>query len=349
MRDAASVHTDARAIFSSQPSPRGVYGTDPDRVIDAIRHRALRQLTCRNAADSRRLGLVIEGGGMRGSTSAGGALALAHLGLSGLFDDVYATSAGVMNAAYYLSRQEDIGISIYFDDLATRAFYNPWRCWKVLDVDYVMEDVVKGRKRLDLDRLRQSPSRFHVAMLDRSTGEGVVVDTGLAKESTYTVLHAALSVPVLYNRPVMVAGRPCMDGGLAIPFPLRHAIADGCTDILVLLSHPVAYVQPEYALWQDVLFRTMCARASAGTWRTYQDYVKVSVQYRDLATGRIPPPAGVNIATVCSEPPYVASLTMDRAALMNASADFGRRTLAALGATWADWNLGPASAVRLVT
>jgi predicted patatin/cPLA2 family phospholipase len=317
-------------------------------VIDAIRLRALRQLTCRNAADGRRLGLVIEGGGMRGSTSAGGALALAHLGLSGLFDDVYATSAGVMNAAYYLSRQEDIGISIYFDDLATRAFYNPWRFWKVLDVDYVMEDVVKGRKRLDLDRLRQSPSRFHVSMLDRSTGEGVIVNTGLAKESTYTVLHAALSVPVLYNRPVIVAGRPCLDGGLAIPFPLRHAIVDGCTDILVLLSHPADYAQPEYALWQDILFRTMCARGSAGTWRTYRDYVNVSVQYRDLAIGRTPPPAGVNIATVCSEPPYVASLTMDRAALMNASAAFGRRMLAALGATWADWNLGPASAARLV-
>lgn len=348
MSDAASVRTGERAIFSFRPSPRGVYGTDPDRVIDAIRLRALRQLTCRNAADGRRLGLVIEGGGMRGSTSAGGALALAHLGLSGLFDDVYATSAGVMNAAYYLSRQEDIGISIYFDDLATRAFYNPWRFWKVLDVDYVMEDVVKGRKRLDLDRLRQSPSRFHVSMLDRSTGEGVIVNTGLAKESTYTVLHAALSVPVLYNRPVIVAGRPCMDGGLAIPFPLRHAIVDGCTDILVLLSHPAAYAQPEYALWQDILFRTMCARGSAGTWRTYRDYVNVSDQYRDLAIGRTPPPAGVNIATVCSEPPYVASLTMDRAALMNASAAFGRRTLAALGATWADWNLGPANAARLV-
>ena len=348
MSDAASVHTAERAIFSFRPSPRGVYGTDPDRVIDAIRLRALRQLTCRNAADGRRLGLVIEGGGMRGSTSAGGALALAHLGLSGLFDDVYATSAGVMNAAYYLSRQEDIGISIYFDDLATRAFYNPWRFWKVLDVDYVMEDVVKGRKRLDLDRLRQSPSRFHVSMLDRSTGEGVIVNTGLAKESTYTVLHAALSVPVLYNRPVIVAGRPCLDGGLAIPFPLRHAIVDGCTDILVLLSHPADYAQPEYALWQDILFRTMCARGSAGTWRTYRDYVNVSVQYRDLAIGRTPPPAGVNIATVCSEPPYVASLTMDRAALMNASAAFGRRMLAALGATWADWNLGPASAARLV-
>jgi len=349
MSDAASVHDGARAVFSSKPNSRGVYGTDPDQVIDAIRRRALGQLTCRTANDGRRLGLVIEGGGMRGSTTAGGALALAHLGLSGLFDDVYATSAGVMNAAYYLSRQEDIGISIYFDDLATRAFYNPLRVWKVLDVDYVMEDVVKGRKRLDLDRLRQSPSRFHVALLDRATGESVVVNTGLAKECTYSVLHAALSVPVLYNRPVMVAGRPCMDGGLGIPFPLTHAIADGCTDILVLLSHPVGYVPAAYALWQDVLFRTMCARGVAGTWKTYKDYVHVSVKYRNLATGQTPPPANVNIATICTEPPYVGSLTMDRAALMKASADFGRRTLAALGATWTDWNLGPASAARLAS
>jgi predicted acylesterase/phospholipase RssA len=211
-----------------------------------------------------------------------------------------------------------------------------------------MEDIVKGRKRLDLDRLRQSPSRLHVALLDRSTGESLVVDTGLAKESIYTVLHAALCVPVLYNRPVMVGGRPCMDGGLGIPFPLRHAIADGCTDILVLQSHPAGYVSSEYALWQDILFRTMCSRGSSGAWRTYRDRVKASTQYRDLAIGRTQPPPGVNIATVCTESPYVSSLTMDRAALMKASADFGRRTLAALGATWADWNLGPANAARLV-
>lgn len=341
--------SDARAIYCSKPSARGVYGTDPDRVIDAIRYRALRQLTCRDAGDGKRLGLVIEGGGMRGSTTAGGALALAHLGLSGLFDDVYATSAGVMNAAYYLSRQEDIGISIYFDDLASRSFYSPWRFWKVLDVDYVMEDIVKGSKRLDLDRLRKSPSGLHVALLDRATGESFVVNTHLAKESIYSVLHAALSVPVLYNRAVMVDGRPCMDGGLGIPFPLRHAIADGCTDILVLQSHPIGYVSAEYALWQHILFRTMCARSSAGTWRTYRDRVKAATEYRDLACGNSPPPVGVNIATITTEPPYVRSLTINRAALMRASADFGRRTLAALGATWSDWNLGPASAARLAT
>jgi predicted patatin/cPLA2 family phospholipase len=316
-------------------------------VLEAIRRRALAQRTCRDAQDGRRLGLVIEGGGMRGSTSAGGALALAHLGLAGLFDDVYATSAGVMNASYFLSRQEDIGISVYFDDLATRAFYNPWRFWKVLDLDYVMEDVVKRRKRLDLDRLRQSPSRFHVSMLNRLTGEGFVIETGRAQESIYTVLHAALSVPVLYNRPVQIAGQPCMDGGLAIPFPIRHAIADGCTDILVLLSHPAEFVQPEYALWQDILFRTCCARSSAGTWRTYRNRNELSKQYRDLATGRVLPPAGVNIATVCTFPPYVSSLTMDRDALIRASAAFGRQTLAALGATSEGWNLGPASAARL--
>jgi predicted patatin/cPLA2 family phospholipase len=341
--------TGARTVFSSEPSPRGVYGTDPDRVIEAIRHRALNRLTCREAGDGRRLGLVIEGGGMRGSTSAGGALALAHLELSGLFDDVYATSAGVMNAAYYLSRQEDVGISIYFDDLATKDFYNPWRFWKVLDVDYVMDDVVKKRKRLDLDRLRRSPSRLHVALLDRSTGESVVVDVARATESVYTVLRAALSVPVLYNRPVTIGGRPCIDGGLAIPFPLRHAIADGCTDILVLLSHPVEYVQPDYALWQHILFRTLCARGSAGTWRTYRNHMQASLEYRDLAIGRTPAPAGVNIAAVSTEPPFVSSLTMDRRALMDASAAFGRRTLAALGATWEDWNLGPREAARLVT
>ena len=39
---------------------------------------------------------------MRGVLSGGGAVALSHLGFNELFDEVYATSAGVMNVSYFL-------------------------------------------------------------------------------------------------------------------------------------------------------------------------------------------------------------------------------------------------------
>lgn len=55
--------------------------------------------------DGARIGLAIEGGGMRGAVSAGAAAALNLLGLSDAFDAVYGSSAGALIAAFFISRQ----------------------------------------------------------------------------------------------------------------------------------------------------------------------------------------------------------------------------------------------------
>lgn len=56
-------------------------------------------------SDGAKVGLAIEGGGMRGAVSAGAAAALNLLGLSDVFDAVYGSSAGALIAAFFISRQ----------------------------------------------------------------------------------------------------------------------------------------------------------------------------------------------------------------------------------------------------
>ena len=75
-------------------------------------HEVLRVLAARAQAGSQpgrrddgfRVALAIEGGGMRGTVSAGMALALDELGLVTAFDAVYGASAGAITAAWLLSR-----------------------------------------------------------------------------------------------------------------------------------------------------------------------------------------------------------------------------------------------------
>lgn len=319
-------------------------GVRPNLVIDAIRQRAMRA----NLPDGRKIGLVLEGGGMRGSTPAGGALALGHLGLADTFDDVYATSAAVMNASYFLTAQEDMGITVYFDDLTDSRFYKMSRLWKVLDIDYVINEVVLKRKPLDIRRLLDMKTRLHVSVMDRSNGEGFLVNLKQS-EDAIKVLHAALAIPVFYNRSVEIGGRDCVDGGLVIPFPLRQAIADGCTDILVLLSHPADYVPLPPKGWQKLMYRLLFSQLRKQAFEAYKNHYRVSREYRDLALGRVACPDSVNIATLCPEQlPYVQTLTMDRDRLMAAAAHFGLRTLEALGAESDRWNLGPASAAKWI-
>src|SRR5207244_13520104 len=93
-----------RAIMTNAPRAALLAGTHRRRVIDLILERAA--AAGRNPPDpSRKLGLVIEGGGMRGVISAGSLLALDLLGFREIFDEIYAASAGGVNAAYFLSGQ----------------------------------------------------------------------------------------------------------------------------------------------------------------------------------------------------------------------------------------------------
>jgi predicted patatin/cPLA2 family phospholipase len=320
---------------------------NPAAVIQLLRQRALHKGEA-PFADGRKLALVLEGGAMRAAAPAGGALALAHLGLTNAFDSIYATSAGVINAAYFMAGQGDSGITIYFDDLTTGQFINRLRFWKIVDVDYVFDQVVTQRKPLDTARVLASRTQLYAALIDINTGLGSVIDARATAAPLLSVIKAALAMPVLYNRTVEIEGKACMDGGLQIPFPLQQAIDDGCTDILVLLSRGSDYISQKPSARLQLIFDIMCARGRRGISQTYAEHHLYSRAARDIAIGRAANPApGVNIATVClekSEP--LGQTTVDAAALRAAAISYGRRMLSVLGAEPGDWALGPAAGLK---
>jgi predicted patatin/cPLA2 family phospholipase len=328
------------------PTP-GLYGVNPAAVIEVLRQRALRK-TRGPAGDGRKLALVLEGGAMRAAAPAGGALALAHLGLVDAFDAIYATSAGAINASYYLSGQGDLGISIYFEDLTTGWFINPRRFWKMVDVDHLFDEVVTRKKALDVARVLASSTRFFATVMDIETGRASMIDTQATATPLLSVIKAAMALPVLYNRTVEVEGRPCLDGGLHIPFPLQQAIDHGCTDILLLLSRGHDYISPEPSWWSRWIFDAICARGRRGISETYARHHLYSRAARDLALGRATAglPPGVNIAAVCTEDTEpLQRTTVDPIALRAAAVSYGRRTLRVLGVEAGDWALGPANAL----
>jgi predicted acylesterase/phospholipase RssA len=217
----------------------------------------------------------------------------------------------------------------------------------VLDIDYLFDQVVTTDKPLDVAKVLASPSKFFVALIDKRTGEAIVVEKTTASTPLLQVLKAATSMPVFYNRTVEVDGRPCMDGGLIIPFPLEQAIANGCTDVLVLLTRPADYVCAAPTWRSQHLFDLICARGNEGVSRAYAHHHETSRAARDLAFGRAPSAAAVNIATICTEAPEIVHQTSSNAfALREAALDYGRRVLRLFGTGEATWNLPPPSLHR---
>ena len=325
---------------SDQAAAPLLHGTNPHAVISAIVQRHARRRAGDRSTDGRKLGLVIEGGAMRGVLSAGGAVVLAQLGFADVFDEVYATSAAVMNASYFMSNQPLLGISVYFDNCTTRRFVNPFRLWKVIDVDYIFDHVAVHEKPLNVSRLASSPSRLYVATIERRTGEAFLMDVKAAGVPVLRVLKASAAIPIFYNRTVEIGGRHCIDGGLVIPFAVTQAVANGCTDVLVLSTRPVDYVSTPPSWLSRFMFNLICSRGSAGMNRVFAERHLRSRESRDLSLGRTQPPSGVSIATVCADAGQsVSRMTRDRGKLHAAAVSYGRKVLRVFGRDADAWTL----------
>jgi predicted acylesterase/phospholipase RssA len=248
------------------------------------------------------------------------------------FDEVFATSAGAMNAAYFLSGQPDLGISIYYQDLVSRAFFNPWRIWKIVNVDYVFDHVVVKSKPLDTEALHRNPSRLFVAAIDHDAALPLLLEVTRGPASVLTCLKAATAVPVLYNRRVVVNGKRCMDGGLLVPFPILDAIAHGCTHILVLLTRPAEYICPPWGQIKGRLLDLICSGGDGKLWRLLRKNPDVDLVFRNLALGRSLAPGHINIATICPEPSDGIKRTeTDKESLWHAACVYAEQTLRLFG------------------
>jgi len=86
---------------------------------------------------------------MRGVISAGMLSALEDLGYLGSFDAVYGSSAGAINAAYFVAGQASLGTTIYYEDINNTAFIRLGRAAAgrpIVDLGYLLDDVARRRK-----------------------------------------------------------------------------------------------------------------------------------------------------------------------------------------------------------
>jgi predicted acylesterase/phospholipase RssA len=247
-----------------------------------------------------------------------------------------------MNASYFVTGQARLGIRIYYEDMNRRAVVNPWRFWKILDLDRLFEQTILGAKRLRLDAVLAARSKLHIATLEAKTGLGRLFDAQAlgGEDHLLSALRAATAAPFLYNQHVTVDGSRCLDAGLVNSFPVADAVAAGCTDVLVLLTRPFAYRRPRPGRLMRWLFDRICAPGNSLLSRAFALRHERDAALRDLAFGRSSVPAGVNIATICTDDvELVQRMTTERSLLRAAAIAFGRKTLRVLGADPDGWTL----------
>lgn len=215
--------------------------------------------------DGAKLGLAVEGGGMRGVVSGAMLCALEELHLIRCFDAVYGCSSGAVNAAYALAGDTWFPLSIYYDDLPTREFMDYRRVLRgrsALSSGFVFDTLMEGRKPLRYDRVLASEVPLHVAITDVDTVSTISATGFASAEELRAALVASTWLPVAMFGTTRWRGHRAVDGGVLTAHPFRLALWDECTHVLSLSTRPAgslrtAPASPHRAVagWLEVLSR----------------------------------------------------------------------------------------------
>src|ERR1700691_232545 len=208
-------------------------------VLRVLRERLRAGSTPGNRTDGLRVALSIEGGGMRGTVSAGMALALHELGLVSAFDAVYGSSAGAITGAWLLSSTPE-GLRGWADPDYARTLIR-WsallRGRPVVDVRTLVEVIYQTDFPMDFDSVLASPVEYHPLGTDAETGESTDLRPLIDSPAELRLaLRASASLPFLAGPPVELRGRRFYDAGVAESVPFRTPLAQGATHVLILRS-----------------------------------------------------------------------------------------------------------------
>ena len=247
--------------------------TDGHPVLEAILARKRSGSVPGDRSDGMRIGLAVEGGGMKGVISAGMCGEMLRCGFADCFDAVYGSSAGAMNLTYYLANQPE-GIAAYEEDLVDGGFLDLRRLpalqrmgprkgkkgesmdksWDesvdedpgpdtvrpAMDVSYLVDGVMdhSPTRPLNWDALINSRVPLKVVATSLDTLTPVVLEgPWKGVEDLKQCLKASAAVPIFAGpEPVTWRGQRLVDAAVMEPVPVHAAIADGCTHVLVLCT-----------------------------------------------------------------------------------------------------------------
>jgi predicted patatin/cPLA2 family phospholipase len=209
-----------------------------DTVLELLRARSQLRSTPGCRSDDARLALVIEGGSSRGAYSAGMTVAIEQLGLLPLFDAVYGSSAGALNAAWLLCGRAETTMHAWWDRAIMRGTIDPRRALlgkPVVDTRFLVHKVYTEIMFLGFQEILDSPVEFHPLATDALTGESTDLRPRVHDQaSLQAALRATTAMPLMTGEPVEVGGRRFVDAGVSESVPVRTALAQGATHVVAL-------------------------------------------------------------------------------------------------------------------
>lgn len=195
------------------------------------------------------IGLVLEGGGMRGWYTAGVLTVLTENKID--FPRIYGISAGASNALSYISKQNTRdfcrGMIRYSADERYISIKNLQKTGSLFGFDFIFGEMFHSLLSFDYQTFFDSPTDLKVGATDLKTGEPIFFDKSQLDEDM-TAVRASCSLPFVSNI-VSYRGHELLDGGCSMPIPIERSIFDGNERNVVVLTRDKSYrkgTRPEF-------------------------------------------------------------------------------------------------------
>ena len=192
-----------------------------------------------------RMGLVLEGGGMRGVFTSG--VLDYFMDKKIYFPYTITVSAGATNGLSYASNQKGRAKCCNIDLLEKYHYIGLKYLFtqrNIMDFELLFKEFPSTIVPYDYDTYFSSTNRFVIVTSNCLTGKPEYLEEKHDASRLLTICRASCSLPLLC--PVTyVDGIPMLDGGICDPIPIRKAIDEGYTKNIVVLTRNKGYRKKE--------------------------------------------------------------------------------------------------------
>ena len=190
------------------------------------------------------VGLVLEGGGMRGIYTAG--ILDYFMEKEIAFKEVIGVSAGAIHAASYLSNQKGRSKAVSLDYLNEKKYCSVYSLVTTGDLfgeEFTYHVIPEKLNIFDYEAFKNSPMKMYATVTDIETGNPEYIYlSDLKKQMDY--LRASASLP-LVSRIVEINGNKYLDGGMSDSIPLKKSQENGFSKNVVVLTQPKGFRKEE--------------------------------------------------------------------------------------------------------
>ena len=184
--------------------------------------------------------LVLEGGGMRGSYTAGVLDFFIDNNL--YFKNCYGVSAGACNCCNYLSKQRGRSYNInikYAHDKRYGGIGNLIKTGNYFNKEFTMKQLPDKLLPYDYIEYKRTNANFYAVVTNIETGKAEYLKVeDMKKDLDY--VWASSSLPLI-SKTVVIGDKKYLDGGVADSIPVLKAIEDGNKKVVVVLTRDINY------------------------------------------------------------------------------------------------------------